>query len=610
MLKASLRHLGWWSLMLAMLIAVLLLGLRLGLPRVADYRQQIAAWMSQRLDLQLSIGELQASWSRFYPALTAGQIRLDSGSDSGPDVSVMIDRLELQLDPWRSLLHWQPVFDRLQLSGVQGHWQQGAGQWLAGAEASAAETPSEGTGGQRLLRLLLMQPRLELREASLELEPEQGPARRLEGINALLENLGEEHQFSGEARMQALGEDARLSFAIQFEGLAEDPQQGDFPFYLKLENLGPELFRLVDVDLPLERLRAGTEFWGRWRQGRLDGLQGRLALGELEYGSAEQGISLTNSHLDFALFPQAEGYQLQLTDLLLNSAESRLALPALLLEGRWEDRQLRPQRVLIPQLELAPLSAWLGRQSMLPRQVRTPIEKISPQGRLSNLTLSWPEEGGWQQVRLRADAEDVGVDAYYGAPRIRGASGLLEADLQGGVLHLQTDDFALHFPKLYAEGWQFSRADGRVEWQLGDSAALIHSDLLHLADDSVSAAGRFSINIPYEHEEQTELTLLIGMTDSDGRQAQRFTPPREVGEQLHHWLGQAIQGGRVRQAGFLLHGGPATVWRPGSLPVCSCSSMWARRLWTTIPPGRRSPTGTFSSISTTAICGWICARGR
>lgn len=396
MLKASLRHLGWWSLMLAMLIAVLLLGLRLGLPRVADYRQQIAAWMSQRLDLQLSIGELQASWSRFYPALTAGQIRLDSGSDSGPDVSVMIDRLELQLDPWRSLLHWQPVFDRLQLSGVQGHWQQGAGQWLAGAEASAAETPSEGTGGQRLLRLLLMQPRLELREASLELEPEQGPARRLEGINALLENLGEEHQFSGEARMQALGEDARLSFAIQFEGLAEDPQQGDFPFYLKLENLGPELFRLVDVDLPLERLRAGTEFWGRWRQGRLDGLQGRLALGELEYGSAEQGISLTNSHLGFRPVSTGRG---------LSAAADRPAAqqcgepsgPACAPAGGTLGGQATatpkgadspagagaPQRLAGAAIDAAPAGAHPHRKNIAPGAAEQPDPELARRGRLA-----------------------------------------------------------------------------------------------------------------------------------------------------------------------------------------------------------------------------------
>ena len=37
----------------------------------------------------------------------------------------------------------------------------------------------------------------------------------------------------------------------------------------------------------------------------------------------------------------------------------------------------------------------------------------------------------------------------------------------------------------------------------------IDSGLLHLREDNVGAAGRFSIDIPYAHSEQTELTLLI-----------------------------------------------------------------------------------------------------
>ena len=558
MLKRSLKHLSWWSLMLAMLLGLVLLGLRLGLPRVADYRTEIADWLGAKLHMELQIGQLDAGWSGYYPTLNAGDLQLQMQSEQGPHLALKINRLELQLAPWRSLLHWQPIFKQLHLQGVNAHWRQQDGHWLPPVEAAQEHDRrplASASGWQQLLALALSQPELRLSDSTLVLEPEQGVTRTLEGINARLENLDKEHQFSGELSLDELGEGTRLSFAVQFEGIPQDPLQGDFPFYLKLDSLGPELFQLADVTLPLSRLRAGTELWGHWRQGELASLQGRLAVAELAYGQAERQLRLSNSHLDFALLPRAQGYQLQLKDIVLNSGDSRLALEQLLLEGDWSQGRLQPERLALPQLALAPLSQWLVQQAMLPEAARKALEALSPRGELHNLTLDWPQEGSWQDARMRADAHELGVDAYYGAPRIRGASGLIEAGLRDGTLHLVSDRFAMHFPKLYSEGWQFSQADGRIQWQLRPDAALISSQLLHLSDDTVSAAGRFSIEIPYQHDQQTELTLMIGMRDSDGRQAQRFTPPREVGEQLHHWLGEAIEGGRVRQAGFLLHGG-------------------------------------------------------
>jgi uncharacterized protein (TIGR02099 family) len=555
MLKASVRHLSWWSLMLAMVLGLVLLGLRVGLPRVADYRSDIALWLGARLGVELELGRLEAGWTGYYPTLVAGDIRVLSAADSGPRVALQVQRLDLQLDPWRSLLRWQPVFQQLHLSGVRGRWQQRDGRWLHRPGVGQGSSGLTANGWQTLLALALSQPEVRVSDAMLELAPEQGAVRTLRGIHALLENLDQQHQLSGELRVEELGEDTRLAFAVQFEGVPTDPLHGEFPFYLKLDSLGPELFHLVDVELPLTQLRAGTEFWGQWRDGRLTSLQGRLAVGALEYGEAAQQVSLNNSHLDFALLPKQQGYQLQLNDIVLNTADSRLELAQLLLEGRWRDGRVVPERIAVPQLELAPLTQWLSGQPLLPESIRTTLVALAPQGQLANLTLAWPETGDWQRAQLRADAHRLGVEAYFGAPQIRGASGLIEASLQGGTLHLQSDDFSLHFPKLYRDGWQFTRADGRIHWQLRPGAALINSELLHLGDDSVSAAGRFSIDIPYAREQQTELTLLIGMTDSDGRQAQRFTPPREVGEALHHWLGQAIEGGQVRQAGFLLHGG-------------------------------------------------------
>ncbi|WP_432697947.1 YhdP family protein [Marinobacterium sp. YM272] len=555
MLKASVKHLLWWSLMLAMLLGLVLIGLRMALPKVGDYPEEIAAYVGERLGIGLSIDSLEAQWDGYFPTATLHQIRVKNAGESGPEVRLSIARIDVKLDPWRSLLRLQPIFKQLDVVAPSGIWSQRDGHWLHRPGIGQSSSGLSEQGWSRLLNLLLSQPQVGIRQANLRLQPEQGTSRRLEAVDALLENAGDEHQLSGQLRVKGLGEDSQLHFAVQFQGTPEDPLQGDYPFYLKLDSLGPELLTLVDVNLPLKQLRAGTEFWGRWGKGQLQWLQGRAALGRLLYGEESAQVELSNSTLDFALFKQAEGYQLQLNRIHLNSREQALDLPQLVLNAQMVEGKPVLRRLALPQLTLEHLNAWFLAQPWLPEKAAQALSALSPAGTLANIVLDWESGVPLKAFKARADARDLSVEAYYGAPAIAGASGLVEADLSGGRLHLQSEQFGLHFPRLYDEGWRFDSAGGVIAWSLTPDAALISSELLHLSDDSVSAEGRFSIHIPYSREQQTELTLMIGMRDSDGTQAQRFTPAKEVGQGLHAWLGSAIEAGDVRQAGLVLHGG-------------------------------------------------------
>lgn len=572
MIKASVKHLLWWSLMAAMLLGLLLIGLRLALPQLGNYREEIADYLSSQLGVELSIASLDARWDGYFPSATVHQLRVSSSGENAPEVRLEISRVDVKLDPWRSMLGWQPVFKQLDVVAPRGHWRQQDGHWLhrPGLSDSTARDSSgmSEQGWSRLLNLLLSQPQVGIQDADLVLQPEQGASRKLTAIDGLLENVGDEHQLSGALRVAALGEDTRLQFAVQFQGTPTDPLQGDYPFYLKLDSLGPELLTLTDLDLPLTQLRAGTEFWGRWSRGSLNWLQGRLAVGDLVYGGGDKTVQLTNSTLDFALLPPAdEGgeLQLQLNNIHLNSAGKQFYLPQLALEGRLDVKHFQPRRLLIPELELAPLNAWLLEQPLLAEKVVQALAEISPAGRLANIELSWEQGAPLKAFQARADAYGLSMQDYYGAPSIGGISGLVEADIEGGRVSLASDDFSLHFPKLYQQGWRFKAAQGVVSWHLRPDGALISSELLHLNDDSVSAEGRFSIDIPYSREQQTELTLMIGMRDSDGSQAQRFTPALAVGDGLHDWLGRAIKQGHVRQAGLVLHAGTRKL-EPHELP--------------------------------------------
>lgn len=555
MLKRSVKHLSWWSLMLAMLLGIVILGLRFGLPKLSDYPEEIAEFLGESLGLNLGITGIDARWEGYYPTLALHELRVFSAGEQGPEVRLSVGRIKAKLDPWRSLLRFQPIFETLEFDTVNGVWRQREGHWLHRPGVGQDGSGMSELGWQRFLGLVLSQPRVGIADARLLMIPDAGVPRELESINALIENVDEQHQLSGSLSMGSLGEDTRLQFAVQLEGTPEDPLKGDYPFYLKLDSLGPELFNLVDMEMPLIRLRAGTEFWGRWHAGSLQWLQGALAVGDLEYGASPNRLLLDNSHLDFALLPKPGGYQLQLNNIHLNTEGTELVVPQLVLEGGGLQSPFRLQRVQLPELALAPMVDWLLSQEGLPEEAVTNLQALKPEGYLRNLSIEWPEGGDWQAFELRGDASDLSVQGYYGAPAVTGVFGRLEANIGGGELHLKSDALGLHFPKLYDRGWSFTKADGVVRWKLTPGSALVHSDLLHLADAGVKGAGRFSIDIPYDRMQQTELTLLIGITDGDGSRAQSFTPVQEVGQGLYTWLGSSVEAGTIRQAGLLLHGG-------------------------------------------------------
>jgi uncharacterized protein (TIGR02099 family) len=549
-----LGRLGWFCAGLLLLIALLVTLLRQFLPAVSEYREELTLLLSEQLGVPLDIERIDAHWSGRWPQLSVTGVRFFADTDSGPEVRARFDHLSVELDLPASLFNFIPVFRQAQLSGLQLTWRERDGRWM--------HRPGEGDGGSgfkadawnRILELAMIQPYVTLSDLELTLLPEAGDPRLLSVPELLLQNSSREHQLGGSLVLPAAGDKGVVRFAIETRGAGDNLLHAPYDFYLSLDELGPDLLNLELLPFQIDSLRAGTEFWGRFSEGRLERLQGSVAVAEFSAASPDLP-DISDARTGFALLRSGDRYQLQLNELRLNSAGAGLAVPQLLLEALWQDGQLKPGQIAGSGIDLAPLAHWLQQQPFLPQGLKNALLPLAPTGVLTRFRANWPENDDWSAFELQADLDRLSSEAAWGAPRVSGVSGRLDANLSGGRIHLATTDFELFFPDLYDRGWAYDKADGIVRWSLEPDAVVIGSELLHLTNASVSAAGRFSMRLPYVHEEQTELTLMIGMTDSDALQTANYVPPDEVGRSLYDWLAGAIQGGRVQQGGFLLHGG-------------------------------------------------------
>lgn len=556
-MATSRRVLGWlgWTLVgLLLLVALLVILARHLLPVVAEYREEVADLLSQRLGVPLEIGALEADWSGRWPRLELTDVRAYSESDAGPEIRSRLAHLSLQFDLLQSLRHLAPVFSQAEVEGLELIWRQRAGRWLHRPRGGDVGDGLQPDAWGRVLGLVMLQPEVSIRATTLTLVTEQGEPRRLDAPELLLRNSSIEHQLSGRVDLKTAVDAGQLRFAVETRELPSDLLAADYDFYLSLDDIGPELPNLADLPVELKSLSLGTEVWGRLSGGRLDYLNGHLELARLETGDARIP-PVGNGTADFALLKRDQGYQLQLNHVGFDSAGERLDVDQLILDGDWTDGTLRPQALSMPQLDLGALGSWLQAQPFMPQTLGRVLERLAPQGKLRNLRVDLPPEGGPANFRLVGDLDKVALEAGWGAPRVTGVDGRLEATSAGGRLHLTSDDFELFFPNLYDEGWHYHNADGLVRWSLQPDGILIGSELLHLSNDSVNGAGRFSLTMPFDREQQTELTLMIGMTDSDGRQTGRYVPPKLAGRELHRWLVDSIREGHLKTGGLLLHTG-------------------------------------------------------
>ena len=88
------------------IVALLVSGLRLVMPHLDSYRNNLLQFISDKTDVPINASQLQGKWENFGPTL---QVR-DLSVDLHENGKLTIKRINLALDVWQSLLHWRWQF--------------------------------------------------------------------------------------------------------------------------------------------------------------------------------------------------------------------------------------------------------------------------------------------------------------------------------------------------------------------------------------------------------------------------------------------------------------------------------------------------------------------
>jgi uncharacterized protein (TIGR02099 family) len=193
------------------------------------------------------------------------------------------------------------------------------------------------------------------------------------------------------------------------------------------------------------------------------------------------------------------------------------------------------------------LAPWLAERE------RSMLERWQPDGVVHNIVMTISELGEEEpEYALSAELDRAGVAAVDGWPGIRGFTGTLRADRNGGLLAIESYGVILDLAGWVPEPVEFDRANGTVVWRRSGTRTTILSDNITLTNALLDS--RNNIEISFDDDRAPVVDLASNWRITDVAVAKRFIPRRVMSAQLYQWFQDALLAGRIPEGTAYLHG--------------------------------------------------------
>ncbi len=532
-------------------------------PLVAGYRVDVQTRAQTAVGMPLAIGSLEGSWRGFSPVFIAHDVMLGEGAHS-----VRLDQVNAEPDLWASLLAWDLRLSHVQVEGLQLSVKEDPqGHWTLQGLPVTDEKPLD---PEQLLNQMQRVSRLSLTNSQVTLQPFEQAPLTLTYVNLSLAT-GATHQRL-DARL-TLPDGQPLALNVRSRVEARTWKDGEADVYLSLpqSDWAHWLPKSLTRQMNISTLKAGGEFWLTWGKGSLQTAVARLNAPQIKAAYAERKASRIDNLALNAWFRRTdEGFDVNVNSLAMDLGkkrwESRIQLNQQAATGEREELW----HVQADRLDLTPVTPLLESVAPLPDVLMEVIHNLKVTGALRNVLLDLrPQAEGDKRLSFAANLENVGFNAYHGAPAAGNVSGAISGDLGQGELRLASDNFMLHLYPIFNNQWTYPKANARLTWKLDSETFTLIAPYIKVLGDEGKIAADFLIRLHLDHERAQEdyMDLRVGMVDGDGSYTSKYLPA-VLSPALDEWLRTAVIGGKVDQ-GFFQYQGSLTKNAPQTAQVIS-----------------------------------------
>lgn len=540
-----------WGLGLCALVLVLMalyvsLGRELA-PLVAEYRAEVETKAGEALGMPLQIGELKGSWSGFAPILSAHDVTIGEGANA-----LHLEKVRAVPDLLASAMAREVRIAHLELNGLKINLKQGDdGEWALEGLPVSNDQPVD---PEQLLNRMQMIQQLSVLDSQVTLQPWGASPLTLTYVGLNLKTGAFRQRL--DARL-TLPDGQPLAMSVRARIRASQWKDGEAEVYLSLpqSDWSKWVPESISQQWNFSEIKAGGELWATWGQGMLQSAAVRLNAPQLKGAYAERKpVKINNLALNGYFQRSTEGMLVTVDSLAMSLGETRWESHLQVKQTAANDKAEELWHLQADRLDLTPLTPLLNALAPLPEGFATVVERLKVIGGLRNVLIDVrPNATDDSKFSFAANLDQVGFDAYHGAPAARNVTGSISGDLGHGELRMDSKDFMLHLDPIFAKPWQYLQANARLTWKLDKEGFTLIAPYLKVLGEEGKIAGDFLIRLHFDHTQEDYMDLRVGMVDGDGRYTAKYLPA-VLSPALDEWLRTAILKGAVDQGFFQYQG--------------------------------------------------------
>ncbi|MEJ6475516.1 YhdP family protein [Pseudoalteromonas piscicida] len=511
-------------------LAVLVSALKYALPYANDYKSNIETLIQKQLNVDISIGQISASWEGNGPALVLESLSFTDNQNS--PISINIAKTSLQLNVFESVKQMQIASNYFVLEGFEADID--IRKLRANEEQGAFEQ-------QSLIESLFLGDvgHFAVQNSRLNITFSSGKTHSLLLKDLVWQNSSSLHEGAGEIALPGFSQ-GQFNARLSLSGRRLRELAGNI--YVSADKVNPIdwLEELITLEYPDLTADINAQLWLGFEQGTLQDITVDIKPSVLTWHEDDTLRTLALDDAQFLLTPDLHGFWIQSSG--VQFSRNQVALPPILMEALWhkDNKTFWLENINASLLaELAQLAQFPGRDLLY---------GMNPNGQLTAAKFSIDSNSAFSAWGV---IEDIAFEPYQGIPGIYGTRLELSAADGQFRLNLSAEQSELLSKETFKSNLEIEQLSGDIFIQEQPQHGwLVSSPNLWLSNQDVALATEFSLHL----SDDPTLDLYAELSGGRGEIASRYFPVSIMRKSLVDYLEAGIQGGQHQQTQVLLNG--------------------------------------------------------
>lgn len=512
------------------LVTVIISILKYSLPYANDYKGYIETYLDEKLNINLSIGAISASWQSNGPSLEIENLSFENNSTA--PISLTIAKTSLEINVWESLKSLQLKSNYFVINGFHTNvniidlFENGKKEGVSFEQKELIEELFLGDTGH-----------FAIENSSINFILEDKTEHKLLLENIVWQNENKQHLGSGSLALPGISV-GNFGARIALRGKTLEEIAGDMYVQANKVDVSNWLAQYISIEKQQLRSDINLKTWFKFDQGRVKDINMQWLPSFVRWQQAGQSHYFSLSEGGFHLYPEQKNWHLKSTGLAFNNNNN--VWPSLEFEALLgEQNKVWLQQV---DLELLRNLAELTNFDTL-----DPFLKRHPTGQIKQAYGRFNNPQDWQ---LWFEANNIGwqhLDAMPGIQALR-INGMVNQSL--GRISLFGENGKLVTKGDFSNDIDYNQLNVTLDLTKQDTGWQVSSDNIWFDNNDITLSAEMQLSLT----DNPRLDLYSEIFSEDVSTVGKYFPLKVMNPGLVNYLNGAIKGGELTQTQVLFAG--------------------------------------------------------